>query len=702
MAKKGKSAKDTAAEIRELEDKIKRHDRLYYQENRTEISDAEYDELFRRLQKLEQQNPEFISPASPTQRPGGAPAEGFGKVEHISAMLSLANAADESAARAFLDRVRRFLNLKDQDKIEILAEPKIDGLSVALVYRKGELTRAATRGDGKQGEDITDNIRTIKDVPKKLKVRNPLETIEIRGEVYMAHKDFEALNQKQRSAEKQIFANPRNAAAGSLRQLDAKITAARPVRFFAYGWAGAALGVKTQKAAMDKLKKWGLPVPEQRCLTSSLEALFAFHQEIESQRAQLGFDVDGLVYKINRLDWQERLGSVSRAPRWAVAHKFSPEQAETIIEKILIQVGRTGALTPVADLKPITVGGVVVRHATLHNEDEIQRKDIRAGDHVIVQRAGDVIPQIVRVVKEKRRKGARAYVFPDQCPQCGAAAQREEDEAVRRCTGLLSCPAQAVEQLKHFVSRSAFDIEGLGAKQIGDYYQRKILRHAADIFTLSARYEKDPPDIWRYESGSKEQKGKLKESVRKLFAEIERKKIIGLDRFIYALGIRHVGEKIAQQIAFFYGDYPSFRAAMDEIAARDQEGDQDQQSALLALDGVGENIITALRGFFSQRGNRKAVDDLIAKGVAPQEVARVVSDSTIAGKTLVFTGNLEQMTRAEAKSRAEVLGARVSSSVSAATDYVIVGNKPGSKAKKAEALGVALLSEAEWLKLAAG
>ncbi len=694
MAKKEKNTKPKIAdEIKELRREINRHNRLYYQDNKPEISDAVYDELFRRLQKLEEQNPQYVVASSPTRKLGGAVGEGFNKVEHSAAMLSLANAANEGEAQAFLERVRRFLNLKDQDEVEILAEPKIDGLSVALVYQKGVLVRAATRGDGKQGEEITENIRTFAEIPKKLKGSTLPDLIEIRGEAYMTHQDFEALNEKQQKAGRQIFANPRNAAAGSLRQLDAKITAERPLRFFAYGWAGAALGAKTQKAAMDKLKKWGLPVPEQKCLTSSLEALFAFHQEIESQRAELGFDVDGLVYKVNRLDWQERLGSLSRAPRWAVAHKFSPEQAETLIEKISIQVGRTGALTPVANLKPVTVGGVVVRHATLHNEDEIKRKDIRAGDHVVIQRAGDVIPQIVRVVKEKRRRGARIYAFPDKCPQCGALSLREEGEAVRRCTGLLTCPAQAIEQLKHFVSRSAFDIEGLGAKQIEDYYKKEMVRHAVDIFTLRDRYEADPPDIWRYESGRKDQIGTLKESARKLFAEIDRRKNIGLDRFIYALGIRHIGETMARQLALFYRDYQEFRAAMDKIAAG---GAAD---GLLALDGVGESVIESLRRFFSHKGNRDEMEGLIGAGVAPQEITRPSADSEISGKTLVFTGQLTKMTRAEAKALAEKLGARVSSSVSAATDYVIAGEKSGTKAKKAAELGVKVLSEDQWQKL---
>ena len=690
MAKK---EKNLAVEIEKLRREIEHHDQLYYQDNQPEISDAEYDKLLRRLQKLEERYPQFALPDSPTQKPGGAPAEGFDKVEHVSPMLSLANAANESEAEAFLDRVRRFLKLSDEEKIEILAEPKIDGLSVALLYHKGELRRAATRGDGRQGEDITENIRTLKDIPVKLKGRSLPDEIEIRGEAYMAHEDFEALNEKQKSAGKQIFANPRNAAAGSLRQLDAKITASRPLRFFAYGWAG--LGeplAKTQSAMMDKIKRWGFVVPSQKRLTDQQDILFAFHREIESGRAQLGFDVDGLVYKINRLDWQERLGSVSRAPRWAMAHKFSPAQAKTIIEKIAIQVGRTGALTPVARLKPINVGGVVVRHATLHNEDEINRKDIRAGDHVMIQRAGDVIPQIVSVVLDKRRKGAEKYIFPEKCPECGAAAVREEGEAVRRCTGLLTCPAQAIEQLKHFVSRSAFDIEGLGSKQIEDYYQSGMVLHPADIFTLRARYEAKPPDIWRYESGPKDQIGRLKESARKLCAEIDRKKIITLDRFIYALGIRHVGEKMAFQLALFYRDYRSFRTAVEA----------DHASGLRDLDGIGESVITSLRDFFAHKGNRKAVDDLIKAGVEPQKAARVLGDSAISGKTLVFTGHLEQMTRAEAKSRAEALGARVSGAVSSATDFVIAGDKPGTKAKKAEALGVKILSEDEWLKLAAG
>ncbi len=681
------------AQIESLRAQIEEHNRLYHQEDNPKISDKEYDDLLRALEKLEADNPSSASPTSPTQKVGAAPSAGFKKAQHLAPMLSLANATSAEEVADFFKRIRKFLGLSESEAVEVIAEPKIDGLSVALTYEKGLLTRAATRGDGSIGEDITANIKTIRQVPHRLETKAPAPTppqkIEIRGEVYISHKDFEALNKKQAKEKAQIFANPRNAAAGSLRQLDEAITARRPLKIYAYGYRTTEQepNVKTQKEMMKRVKAWGLPVPQNTRTTANVKTLLAFFDKQEAARATLGYDIDGMVYKVNRLDWQKRLGQVSRAPRWALAHKFSPEQGETIVETISIQVGRTGALTPVANLTPVTIGGVVIRHATLHNEDEIKRKELGEGDKVRVQRAGDVIPQIVRVVERKSKK---PYSFPTLCPECGSPAHREEGEAVRRCTGQHICPAQMKEQLKHFVSRQAFDIDGLGKEQVGDYYQRGLVKQMADIFLLKKNYEKHPPDIWLYKN-----KGELKESVQKLWRAIDAKKKISLHRFIYALGIPLIGARLARQLAQLYRNYKTFIQQMEALKKKEQSA----RELLLSQDGIGENAVLALTDFFSNEGNAKAVAALIKAGVEPQDEAKIDASSAVAGKSVVFTGTLEKITRLEAKAQAEQLGARVGNSISAKTDYLVAGEKAGSKLEKAKTLGVKVLTEAEWLNL---
>ncbi|HUD52335.1 NAD-dependent DNA ligase LigA, partial [Parvibaculum sp.] len=528
------------AELERLAKEIAHHDRLYYQKDAPEISDAAYDALRKHNDAIEKRYPELVREDSPSKSVGAAPTEAFGKVEHKVPMLSLSNGFEDEDVTEFWNRIRRFLNLKDGDVLEVTAEPKIDGLSASLRYEKGHFIVGATRGDGREGENVTENLKTIDDVPEKFKGRGAPDVFEVRGEVYMSHKDFEALNERQEKAGKPRFANPRNAAAGSLRQLDPKITASRPLRFFAYAWGDVSeLPAETHSGMIEKFRHWGFEVNPFFRVCTSAEELLAFYHEIEENRATLGYDIDGVVYKVNRLDWQQRLGFVSRSPRWALAHKFPAEQAMTVLEDIDIQVGRTGALTPVARLTPVTVGGVVVSNATLHNEDEIERLGVRLGDTVVVQRAGDVIPQIVRVVEEKRPKNARHFKFPERCPACGSHAVRETNEktgkvdAVRRCTGGLICPAQAMERLRHFVSRNAFDIEGLGEKQIAAFYEDGLITRPADIFTLEERDRKSLKKL-------KDREGWGPTSAANLFKAIDGRREVDLDRFIFALGIRHV------------------------------------------------------------------------------------------------------------------------------------------------------------------
>ena len=612
-------------------------------------------------------------------------------------MLSLANGFDEADIADFVARIRRFLGLSADEPVAFTAEPKIDGLSMALRYEKGRLIEAATRGDGQEGENVTANVRTISDVPQRVTASNFPEVFEVRGEIYMHHDDFAALNRAQEAEGAKVFANPRNAAAGSVRQLDPSITARRPLRFFAYAWGEVtSLPAETQSGVMAALKRWGFPVNPLLTVVSSVDGLIAQYRAIEEQRANLGYDIDGVVYKVDRLDLQRRLGFVSRSPRWALAHKFAAEQATTVLEDIEIQVGRTGALTPVARLKPVTVGGVVVSNATLHNEDEIARKDVRIGDTVVVQRAGDVIPQIVQVIADKRPKGAEPYVFPTLCPACGSHAVREVNErsgkvdAVRRCTGGLICPAQRVERLKHFVSRNAFDIEGLGDKAIHAFYDDGLIASPQDIFTLA---ERDGRALKKL----KDREGWGETSVKNLFAAIDERRAIGLDRFIYALGIRHVGETTARTLARAYGGIDAFMAQMQGVAA----GDEAARAELDNIDGIGEAVAEAMADFFGEPHNLGVVEALIAEvDVQPLEAIR--SGSPVAGKTVVFTGALERMTRDEAKAMAERLGAKVAGSVSAKTDLVVAGPGAGSKLKKASDLGVEVIDEDAWFDRVGG
>jgi len=686
---------EAASELKRLATEIAHHDELYYRKDAPEISDAEYDALRARNGEIEARFPHLMRDDSPSLRVGAAPVEVFGKVVHRVPMLSLGNVFDEEGLRDFLDRIRRFLGLQSIDGLAFTAEPKIDGLSITLRYENGKLVQGATRGDGYEGENVTANVRTMADIPKSVAAKAFPSAFEVRGEIYMRHSDFEKLNSEQAKQGLKVFANPRNAAAGFVRQLDPCVTARRPLRFFAYGWGDVErLPADTQWGVYEALSDWDFPVNPFMRLTNSVGEMLETYREIEQRRAGLGYDIDGVVYKINRFDLQERLCFVSRSPRFAVAHKFPAEKATTVLRDIDIQVGRTGALTPVAKLDPVTVGGVVVQNATLHNEDEIARKDVRIGDTVIVQRAGDVIPQILDVVLEKRPKGAKRFVFPDVCPACGSHASREinpntgKEDAVRRCTGGLICPAQRVERLKHFVSRNAFDIEGLGEKHIKAFCADGLIQSPPDIFTLEKRDQRASSKLAKRE-------GWGETSAKKLFAAIEARRNVRLDRFIYALGIRHVGETTARLLAGNYGTTDAFLAAMRE-AGVDREGDA--FAALDNIDGIGPAVAVAIADFFAETHNIEVVEDLL-KEVTPAPLEKVKHGSPVSAKTVVFTGTLERMTRSEAKARAERLGAKVAGSVSKNTDYVVAGPGAGSKLKNAKDLGVKVLSEEEWLKL---
>tara|TARA_R110002096_G_scaffold79114_10_gene185862 strand:- start:979 stop:3063 length:2085 start_codon:yes stop_codon:yes gene_type:complete len=675
------SEHEAAEELRRLTDLIAHHDRLYYADSAPEIDDAAYDALRLRNEAIETRFPHLKRSDSPSERVGTAVAEGFAKVRHARPMLSLANAFDEADVTEFLARVRRFLGLGEAENVAVVAEPKIDGLSLSLRYEDGRLIQAATRGDGIEGEDITQNALTLNDIPARIKGAPPI--LEIRGEAYMSHSAFARLNERRTAAELPLYVNPRNAASGSLRQLDSRITAERELGFFAYSLGEVLTPIAdTHSELLAQLLEWGLPVNPLSRVCHSAEELLAAYADLLEQRTGLDYDIDGVVYKVDRLDWQERLGQVSRAPRWAIAHKFPAEQAETTLERIDIQVGRTGALTPVARLAPVFVGGVTVTNATLHNEDEIARKDIREGDTVVIQRAGDVIPQVVRVVLEKRPDGAKPYQFPNTCPVCGSDAVRPEGEVIRRCTGGLICSAQAVERLKHFVSRNAFDIEGMGTKRIEELWTDEIVRSPADIFRLKDR---------RAELVQRERWGE--QSVDNLLAAIEDRRTWPLERFIYALGIRQIGQATARLLARHYG---SLDMLIEAVTAA-QDADSDAYADLINIDQMGKDVAADLIAFFAEQHNRDVVADLMQ--YLTLEPPAAVQASAISGKTVVFTGTLERMTRAEAKARAESLGAKVAESVSKNTDYVVVGADAGSKAKKAADLGLATLSEDEWLAL---
>ena len=795
------TAQEAAKELTRLAAEIARHDELYHAREAPEISDADYDVLRKRNEAIEARFPDLVGENSPSKRVGAAPGEGFGTVRHRVPMLSLGNAFAEDDVEDFAQRIRRFLGLPGTEPIDFCAEPKIDGLSISLTYVKGKFTIAATRGDGQRGENVTANVRTIKEIPQVLEGKDVPDIIEVRGEIYLGHADFAALNASQEAAGGRVFANPRNAAAGSLRQLDATVTGTRPLRFFAYTWGEASsVPAATQHGVIDAFKRWGLPTNPLLRLCTSVADLVAYWQEIEANRAGLGYDIDGVVYKVDRLDWQERLGFVSRSPRWAIAHKFPAEKATTILRDIEIQVGRTGALTPVAKLEPVTVGGVVVSNATLHNEDEIARKDVRIGDTVIVQRAGDVIPQVLGPVLEKRPAGSVPFAYPKLCPVCGSAAVRENEDidtidvdgepsasnsagqngdVVRRCTGGLVCPAQAKERLKHFVSRRAFDIEGLGDERIDLFYVQERIRTPAEIFTLAARDDTSSQKL-------SDEKGFGQKSVDNLFASIEARRQIGLDRFLFALGIRHIGETTARDLAKAFGTFENFRATL-VAAAKDRPGPDylrvmdvpglgpktaetlilyfgkppaksgdmlsgvaaglpptfqaaiagikgvrtasaaaleqvfgdvgtfvevarkaagefpgDGYRELSGLQGIGTVATDALLDFFAQPRNVAVVEALLEQiTVTPFERPAAVA-SSVTGKTVVFTGTLEKLSRNEAKAQAERLGAKVAGSVSKKTDYVVAGADAGSKLTKAQELGVAVLSEDDWIALIGG
>ena len=772
---------EAEAELARLAVEMARHDEAYYRNDAPVISDADYDALRLRNAEIEARFPELVRDDSPSKRVGAAPGETFDKVRHRVPMLSLGNAFAHDDVNEFDARVRRFLGLGTNAEVVFTAEPKIDGLSISLRYDGGKLIEAATRGDGAEGENVTANVMTIQQIPHRLEGKGIPDSIDVRGEIYLGHDDFRRLNEAQALAGAKVFANPRNAAAGSLRQLDAKITAARPLRFFAYTWGMASsLPADTQHGVCDAYARWGLPVNPRLTRCTSPAELLAYYRDLALARSSLGYDIDGVVYKVDRLDLQERLGFVSRSPRWAIAHKFPAEQATTELLDIEIQVGRTGSLTPVAKLKPVTVGGVVVSNATLHNEDEIARKDVRIGDTVIVQRAGDVIPQVVAVVGEHRPKASKPYVFPQNCPACGSEAVRETDErgetdVVRRCTGGLVCPAQAKERLKHFVSRNAFDIEGLGDEKIELFFDEGLIRSPADIFTLAARDAAAPEHL-------ADRKGFGKKSIDNLLRSIDTRRRIGLDRLLFALGIRHIGETTARDFAKAYGSWEALQVAIDAAAAdrpgpdyrrmiaikglgpktaetlmqalgsgKARAGDlfdhgprtfaeaiagikgvrASSAEALSAsfdsvkecvdtarrgagqmpgeayrefadLEGIGEVATGALLDFFHEAHNRDAVKALLEHVTVEPFTRRATAASSVTGKTVVFTGTLVRLTRNEAKAQAERLGAKVAGSVSKKTDYLVAGEEAGSKLDKARDLGVAVLTEDEWIALIAG
>lgn len=696
---------EAAAELERLAKEIAEHDRRYYAEDAPTVSDADYDALRIRNAEIEARFPELVREDSPSLKVGTAPSGAFGKVVHVVPMLSLDNTFSDGDVRDFVASVRRFLALPADRSLVFTAEPKIDGLSMSLRYENRRLVTAATRGDGTTGENVTANIRTIGEIPETLPKDAP-DVVEVRGEVYMRRDDFFELNQRMAETGR-VFANPRNSAAGSLRQLDPEVTRQRPLRFFAYAWGdtSAPLG-ETQYEVVRRFGDWGFRVNDLMARCDTVEAMLEHYHRIEAERAEIPYDIDGVVYKVDRLDLQERLGFRSRSPRWATAHKFAAEKAMTVLNGIDIQVGRTGAMTPVARLEPVTVGGVVVTNATLHNEDYIkgignsgqpirEGRDIRIGDTVVIQRAGDVIPQILDVVLEKRPEHAVPYEFPHTCPACGSHAVREEGEAVRRCTGGLICPAQAVERLRHFVSRNAFDIEGLGEKQIEFFFQsddRALqVRSPADIFTLKERQRDSLTKLENVE-------GFGAVSVKKLFAAIDERREVEFSRFLFALGIRHVGETNAKRFARHFLSFEAFRKVAEEADMPEGKGDPGNAAwqELNNINGIGSIVAGAVVEFFEEDHNRQVLDALLAQVTPLDEEPVGATDSPVAGKTVVFTGALEKMSRDEAKAMAEKLGAKVSGSVSKKTDLVVAGPGAGSKLKQATELGIEVIDEDAW------
>lgn len=667
-----------------LRAKMTEADAAYYQQDAPVLSDGDYDALRAEVVAIEAAFPDLITDESPTQTVGAAPAGGFEKVTHARPMLSLANAFTDDDVVEFFGRVRRFLSLSEQAAIEMTCEPKIDGLSAAITYKQGKFTLGATRGDGSVGENITANLAVIGDVPKQLTGDDVPDVLEVRGEVYMAKDDFAAMNAALEADGKKVFANPRNAAAGSLRQLDPSITATRPLRFFAYALGQVSEDVGSSHwELLDKLKRWGFVTNPLNRLCTSAEDVLTFYHDIETRRAALGYDIDGVVYKVNRFDYQNRMGQVSRSPRWATSHKFPAERAVTTLNEITLQVGRTGALTPVANLEPVTVGGVVVSRATLHNEDELDRKDIRAGDTVVIQRAGDVIPQVVEVLLDRRPDDSAKFVFPDACPVCGAPTSRPEGEVVRRCSGDLVCSAQVVERLKHFISRDALDIDGFGAKNVEQFYSYGWVKTPADIFTLGER----EAEIAQLEGWGPASAAKLRNA-------IEARRTIPLDRLMFGLGIRQIGIDTARVLARTYETAETLFAQFDLLVAFDEAANAE----MLAIDGIGPSVVSEARRFFTNPDNRAAVDALLEQvTIEAVQAPTIDADSVLAGKTVVFTGTLTQMSRAEAKARAEALGAKVSGSVSKKTDLVVIGLDAGSKAKKAAELNLETMDEDQWV-----
>jgi DNA ligase (NAD+) len=694
-------------QIDELRRELKKHNKAYYRDDSPTISDAIYDKLKRDLINLETEHPEFITEDSPTQTVGYAVLDEFKKVKHSKPMLSLGNGFSKEDIQDFFDRVKRFLGIEDK-KLEVFCEPKIDGLSFGARFEDGIFVQGATRGDGVTGEDITENLRTIESFPKKLTGKNIPKILEVRGEVFMTKNDFEKLNEKREKSGEKLFANPRNAAAGSLRQLDTSITASRNLRYFVYslGESSEDFNVKTQEGLIDEVEKFGFKINKLTKLCKNVDEVMEFYDKVQTERYGLEYDIDGIVYKVNDLKYQERLGFVSHSPRWAIAHKFPAEKATTVIEKIDIQVGRTGSLTPVAHLKPVNVGGVLVSRATLHNEDEIERKDIREGDTITIQRAGDVIPQVVKVDLKKRSNDSKPFKFPDKCPICGSPAVRYDNDVVKRCTGGINCDAQIIESLKHFVSRNAFDIEGLGKKQIENFYEEGRIKNFIDIFKLEERDKKatkNAGDLGLFNVGKGEKtltpirslEGWGNKSADNLFEAINEKRNIELHRFIYGIGIRFVGEITAKLLA---NHYHSFENLKEKMMKAGKNKESEEYKEFVNIDGVGGKIAEGILDYFRNEKNIKMLDELVAE-LKIKDAEEIKTQSPLSGKTVVFTGTLEKMTRQEAKAKAESLGMKVSSSISSKTDFLVAGAESGSKLKKAEELNVKVLSEDKWLDM---
>ena len=697
------SENDNKSKLNSLYEQIIEHNKKYHQDNNPSISDAEYDELVREAIEIEKKFPDLKQTNSPTDLVGSEPLEGFAKIQHKIPMLSIQNAKNIDEVNNWVDGLKNFLLLEDKEEIEFIAEPKIDGLSATLIYDKGELILGATRGDGAFGEDVTDNLRTIIDIPKSLNKNLAPDRLEVRGEVYITHDEFNDLNEKQKKDGKDIFKNPRNAAAGSLKQLDPKETSKRPLRFFAFSWGVFSdNNFNLHSDIMNYFNDLGLITNPESSTHMSVNSLEKYYNNLLDKRMDLGYDIDGIVYKLNRIDWRERLQSTGHHPRWAIAHKFPAEKAISEIIDVQIQVGRTGVLTPVARLKPVNIGGALVSNASLHNYEDIKKKDIRIGDTVWVQRAGDVIPQVIEVIKSKRKKENKEIKVPKNCPVCNSDAYREiltenkgaiTYEKYIRCTGGFTCSSQAKERLKHFVSKEGFDIDGLGDKQINDYFDMGIIKDPTDIFSLEQTYRKNPPQIWVYSSGSKSKINTIKDSAIKLFKAIDDKKNINFDRFIYSLGIRHLGSSTASLLASHFITFNNMVSVfklhkLDEI------------DEVRSLDGIGDKVVNALIDFFQNKETLNLVNNLIEMGVTIQDYEKIETDSILSGKRIVITGTLESMSRAEAKVRIESLGGKVVSSISKNTNYLIIGEKPtNSKIDKANSLEVKIINENEMFKL---